>query len=157
MTVSPDIPHADSQPAAPNQCGSVGYMIARTERLILRRADKLFQPHGLTPSQAVTLLMIERRTPVSQKELLRSLAVAQPALVAILTKLEALNLIECNVFASDRRAKAITLTAKGEALKRKADKTLTTLNAAIFNGFTTTELAQLQALLRKTHNNLDVP
>jgi MarR family transcriptional regulator for hemolysin len=109
-------------PRTPTARSTFGALLAQTARLWRRAADHRLQPFGLTEATWLPLIRIARtRTPMRQKDLAASLSLDGSSVVRLLDNLEAAGLIERREDASDRRAKAIVLTAQGRAVADKVE------------------------------------
>ncbi len=87
-----------------------------------------------------------------QRDLVKLSAVAQPAMVATLTRLERDGLIARRSHERDRRAAVISLTKKGKSVVAAAEPVLSAVNAEALTGFNTKQqevLARSLALLIK--------
>lgn len=99
-----------------------GATLARASRQWRRAADQRLQPFDLTEATWLPLVRIARATsPPRQKDLAASLSLDGSSIVRLLDNLEAAGLIKRREEASDRRAKAIFLTARGRAIADKVE------------------------------------
>lgn len=93
----------------------LGSLLAHTSRQWRRAVDRHLQPFGLTEATWLPLLRIARAThPMYQKDLAASLSLDRSSVVRLLDSLQKSGLIERRE-GRDRRAKAIVLTALGQA------------------------------------------
>lgn len=93
-----------------------GALIARNARQWRRVVDLRLQPFGLTQATWLPLLHLWRATaPMRQTDLARSLALDTSSVVRLVDTLEKEGLVERRPMAGDRRARALHLTAAGEA------------------------------------------
>ena len=89
-------------------------LIARTGRHWRRAVDRRLQPFGLTEATWLPLIHLARApVPMRQKDLAASLVLDGSSVVRLLDALEGAGLIERHEENADRRAKTITLTARG--------------------------------------------
>ncbi|HEY6982352.1 MarR family winged helix-turn-helix transcriptional regulator [Reyranella sp.] len=99
-----------------------GALLALASRQWRRAADQRLQPFKLTEATWLPLVHIARAaTPPRQKDLAASLSLDSSSVVRLLDNLEAAGLIRRREEASDRRAKAIFLTARGRAIADKVE------------------------------------
>lgn len=99
-----------------------GALLARTSRQWRRAADQRLQPFDLTEATWLPLVHIARAaTPPRQKDLAASLSLDGSSVVRLLDNLETAGLIKRREEATDRRAKAIFLTARGRAIADKVE------------------------------------
>jgi MarR family transcriptional regulator for hemolysin len=105
-----------------SQHASFGALLSRAYRQWRRAADQRLQPFDLTEATWLPLIRIARSpTPPRQKDLAASLSLDSSSVVRLLDNLETAGLIERREEASDRRAKVISLTARGRAIARKVE------------------------------------
>lgn len=92
-----------------------GALIAQSARQWRRAVDRRLSPFGLTEANWLPLLRLARApAPMRQKDLAASLSLDNSSVVRLLDSLQEAGLIERKED-SDRRAKAIFLTAAGRA------------------------------------------
>ncbi|MBN9490226.1 MAG: MarR family transcriptional regulator [Alphaproteobacteria bacterium] len=109
-------------PSADTLRNSFGASLARASRQWRRAADQRLQPFNLTEATWLPLVHIARAaTPPRQKDLAASLSLDGSSVVRLLDNLETAGLIKRREEASDRRAKAIFLTARGRAIADKVE------------------------------------
>ncbi|MEW1737433.1 MarR family winged helix-turn-helix transcriptional regulator [Nocardia beijingensis] len=95
---------------------------------VLQRAVGLVRAHfaattarlGVTPTQAKALGRLA--TPLTPKDLSRQLGADLSNTASMVDRLEALGLVRKEVHPSDRRARLLTLTARGEELRETLDR-----------------------------------
>ena len=93
----------------------LGALISLTARQWRRAVDHLLEPYGLTEATWLPLLRVARaREPMRQKDLAESLGLDCSSVVRLLDNLQSKGLVERRE-GTDRRAKAIYLTAEGKA------------------------------------------
>lgn len=98
-----------------------GTLISQTARQWRRAVDRELQPYGLTEATWLPLLRVARAAkPMHQKDLAESLGLDGSSVVRLLDNLQSMGLIERRE-ATDRRAKAIHLTALGEETVARAE------------------------------------
>ena len=76
----------------PEAAVSPDYLAKHAARLFNRQVDTALRPHGLTLALIGPILLLSWKGPMLQRDLVRSSAVKQPAMVALLNKLEAMAL-----------------------------------------------------------------
>ena len=91
-----------------------GSLVARAARQWRRAVDRRLQPFGLTEATWLPLIYLARApAPMRQKDLAAALALDGSSVVRLLDALETSGHIERREEGADRRAKTITLTARG--------------------------------------------
>src|ERR1700728_2925665 len=89
-------------------------LIARAGRQWRRAVDRHLQPFGLTEATWLPLIHLARApVPMRQKDLAASLVLDGSSVVRLLDALETAGLIERREESADRRAKTVTLAARG--------------------------------------------
>ncbi|BAM89007.1 MarR family transcriptional regulator [Bradyrhizobium oligotrophicum S58] len=101
-----------------------GLLIARLARLWRREADRALVDHGLSQATAHPLRALARHgrrnnAGIRQGALAEDVGIEGPSLVRLIDLLQTEQLVERREDPTDRRAKTLHLTAKGEA---KADE-----------------------------------
>ena len=152
-----------AQPVPPMSSGHVhpeaavapGYLANHAARLFNRRIDAALRPHGLTLALIGPILLLSWKGPMLQRDIVRSSAVKQPAMVALLDKLEAMALIVRTPSTTDRRAAMVRLTDRGFEAARIGGKSLTDANAEGLRGFATDEATELVDLLHRLIANFE--
>src|ERR1700761_6616220 len=89
-------------------------LVARAARQWRRAVDRRLQPFGLTEATWLPLIYLARASaPMRQKDLAAALTLDGSSVVRLLDALEASHLIQRSEGDGDRRAKIITITARG--------------------------------------------
>ncbi|KLB17063.1 MarR family winged helix-turn-helix transcriptional regulator, partial [Xanthomonas hortorum] len=89
------------------------------------------------------------------RDLVVASAVKQPAMVALLDKLEAQKLIKRAPTAQDRRAALVSLTARGRKMAELGARVLIDLNADALQGFSAEEAQKTVAFMQRLIVNLE--
>ncbi len=101
---------------------SFGSLVSRAARQWRRAADVGLKPFDLTDATWLPLVHIARAAePPRQKDLAASMSVDGSSVVRLLDNLEAAGLIRRREGEHDRRAKIITLTARGRSIADKVE------------------------------------
>jgi DNA-binding MarR family transcriptional regulator len=90
--------------------------VQRASRALARRFDDAFRPLGLTNGQFSLLMSLNRPEPAGMAAVAAVLAMDQTTLTAALKPLKRRGLLRIAISPLDRRARLITLTAKGRRL-----------------------------------------
>ena len=139
----------------PEAAVAPGYLANHAARLFNRKVDAALRPHGLTLALIGPILLLSWKGAMLQRDIVRSSAVKQPAMVALLDKLEAMALIERTPSITDRRAAMVHLTAEGREAARIGGKALTDANADGLDGFSSEQAATLVGLLQRLIANFE--
>jgi MarR family transcriptional regulator, transcriptional regulator for hemolysin len=139
----------------PGAAVAPGYLANHAARVFNRLVDAELRPHGLTLALIGPVLLLSWKGPMRQRDLVRHSAVRQPAMVALLSKLERMGLIERSPTPDDRRGAIVALTAGGRAAAATGGAVLEAANARASEGFAPTEDDQLVRHLRRMIDNLE--
>lgn len=139
----------------PQAAVAPGYLANHAARLFNRGVDVALRPHGLSLALIGPLLLLSWKGPMLQRDLVRSSAVKQPAMVALLDKLEAMALIVRSPSPGDRRAALVQLTDEGHAAARIGGQALIDANEKGLVGFSPGDAASLVTLLQRFIANFD--
>jgi MarR family transcriptional regulator, transcriptional regulator for hemolysin len=163
MTLTTDPTHPPAPPAAsapadavhPEAASAPGYLANHAARVFNRLVDAELRPHGLSMALIGPLLLLRWQGALRQSDLVRGSAVRQPAMVALLAKLESMGLIERRPAPADRRAATVDLTEKGRRMAEVGADALRRANALGTEGLSPEEVAQLVHLLGRLIGNLE--
>jgi MarR family transcriptional regulator for hemolysin len=110
-------------PSRASNRNAFGALLSRAVRQWRRAADLRLQPYGLTQATWLPLVHISRaQTPPRQKDLAALMLVDGSSVVRLLDNLETAGLIERKAGENDRRAKTISLTARGRTIAARVEK-----------------------------------
>ena len=138
----------------PEAAAAPGYLTNHAARLFNRQVDARLRGKNLSLALAGPLLLLAWKGPMLQRDLVTFSSVKQPAMVALLDKLEAAGLIRRSPSETDRRASLVSLTEEGKHNAVLARRTLLDVNSEATAGFTDVEAAQFAQLLRRFTENL---
>jgi DNA-binding MarR family transcriptional regulator len=94
--------------------------VQRAARALARRFDDAFRPLGLTNGQFSLMMSLNRPEPAGMASVAALLAMDQTTLTAALKPLKRRGLLKIATSPVDRRARLLTLTAKGRRLMARA-------------------------------------
>lgn len=97
----------------PEAAVAPGYLANHAARVFTRLVDVALRPHGVSLSLIGPIMLLSWKGPMLQRDLVKHSAVRQPAMVALLHKLEAMGVIVRSPSQSDRRAAVVALTEEG--------------------------------------------
>jgi DNA-binding MarR family transcriptional regulator len=98
----------------------VCFALVVAARTVLSVYRPVLEPLGLTHPQYLVMLALWGREPLSVKDLSEALQLDPPTLSPLLKRLEAQGLLERRRLPEDQRTLAVTLTARGRALRERA-------------------------------------
>jgi MarR family transcriptional regulator for hemolysin len=117
--------------------------------------DRRLQPFGLTEATWLPLIYLSRvPAPMRQKDLAAALGLDGSSVVRLLDALEASGHIERREAGTDRRAKAITVTARGWSIIERVEAVSREVRNATLHGLTEDELGQATRILNLVCENL---
>lgn len=134
---------------------SPGHHINRIARLNTRWLEPKLEKLGLAVAQIPVFGAIKNLGPLSQKELARMLHVEQPTMAQLLARMEREGLIERKPDPGDGRSSLIALTPKALKKAEPARALLLEGRQIALKGFSSSEVAMLNALLQRVRRNLE--
>ncbi len=120
MSLDTPIPADVQNPLALEE--QVCFALSVAARTVVAVYRPLLEPMGLTHPQYLVMLALWQHEPVSGRELSRLLRLDPGTLSPLLKRLEASGLLLRDRDRSDERSLAVTLTEKGRALRKEAEK-----------------------------------
>jgi len=130
-----------------------GYLLARLGQASSRRFAELLEPEGLHPRHFGVMNIVASHGGISQQGLRDLTRIDPSSMVNVIDELEALGIAERRPHPTDRRARAIYLTAAGEQRLEQLRRVAGNLHADFFAGLTKAEVRTLHDLLRKLAAN----
>jgi DNA-binding MarR family transcriptional regulator len=155
--VSPDITDGESSSAdkgiaAPSN--SVGFSLSQVGLETSRQFGGVVGALGLEPREFAILHAVHRHSGQAQQTIGDLLAIPASTMVAIVDHLENEELLERRPHKTDRRARTLHLTVRGETLLASAMVEAMKQEAHICTGLEPQERMQLLSLLRRVAVNL---
>ncbi len=135
---------------------SVGFALSQVGLETSRQFGELVGALGLEPRHFAVLYAVQRFKGQLQQSIGEYLAIPPSTMVAIIDLLEGEELLERRPHATDRRARTLYLTPKGETVLSDALVKAMEQEARICAGLEAEERAQLLALLHRISVNLGV-
>ncbi|MDQ4503463.1 MarR family transcriptional regulator [Sinomonas sp. ASV322] len=140
-------------PAGPMPTGGrparIGFLLSQ----LGAHATELFADQtrglGITPSEAGVVRIIGRSPGISQRELSDTLGSVQSRVVALIDRLEGAGLVTRTRSSADRRIQELRLTESGVSVLRSLRYAAEAQEAAIVDGLTPEQAAELFGLLSK--------
>ncbi|NTF16438.1 MarR family winged helix-turn-helix transcriptional regulator [Agrobacterium tumefaciens] len=139
----------------PEAAVAPGYLANHAAKVFNRVVDTALRPHGLSLALIGPIMLLSWKGPMLQRDLVRSSAVKQPAMVALLDKLEAMKLIDRTPSSSDRRASMVELTSLGFEAAAQGREALLAANARGLEGFSAEEVLKIVQLFQRLIDNLE--
>ncbi|SLN56120.1 Transcriptional regulator HosA [Falsiruegeria litorea R37] len=129
-----------------------GHLIRRLNQIsVALFMDRMTQAGiKLTPVQFATLTAIETNPGLDQASLAGLIAYDRATLGKVVDRLDARGLVRRTISEHDRRAKCLHLAEAGQELLAAARPHVEAVQPEMLSGLSTTEQAQLIALLKKT-------
>ena len=119
-----------------------GLKLHLLSRLLRREIDVVLEPHGLSEASFLPVRYLARfGEGLRQVELAEAMGIEGPTLVRVLDQLVAAGLVERIDDATDRRAKRVHLTQRGETFHRDFQETLQERRRALFDGASDDDIA----------------
>jgi DNA-binding MarR family transcriptional regulator len=132
----------------------VGFLMHDVSRLRRIVFDAMMKPLGVTRSQWWVLAHLSRHDGMIQSDLADLLVLGKAALGGLVDRLEASEFIERRPDSSDRRAKRVYLTRKGNQMIKEMHGLSHEMSEQILDGFDQEERLQLADLLTRVKKNL---
>lgn len=149
MEDSRDEPMKDDDPVHPEAAVAPGYLANHAARVFNRNVDSVLREHGLTLSLIGPILLLSWRGDMRQRDLVAASAVKQPAMVALLDKLEGLRLVTRTPSPDDGRAAIVSLTEAGRRMAEIGGSALRAENARGLSALSADEATTLISLLQR--------
>lgn len=137
----------DGESVHPEAAVAPGYLANHTARVFNRSVDAALREHGLSLGLLAPVLLLSWKGPMRQRDLVAASAVKQPAMVALLGKLEKMGLVARTPAPGDGRAAIVTLTQAGARMAEIGGDLLRRENARGLAGFSAEESSMLVTLL----------
>ncbi|MCE3045476.1 MarR family winged helix-turn-helix transcriptional regulator [Legionella sp. 16cNR16C] len=131
-------------------------LIKKASRLLIKRANELLKPYGLTDAYTYFLMALYQQDGLTQSEMHKQIGIEQPTAVRTLDRMERDGLIIRTRSARDRRAIEIRLTEKGRNCQSIIEQCACELNQFVLSGFKEEEKDQIKSLLERLNNNFQI-
>jgi len=123
-------------------------LLSRAAQRLRDRFEERVADLGLRSKQYGVLILLQDG-PLTQIEIARSLEVDRTTMVSLIDDLVRLELVERALHPEDRRAHAVTLTAKGREILEVATRAVDEVEAECLAPLSPAERTQLRLLLQK--------
>lgn len=128
-------------------------LIKKTSRLLVKKANELLKPYGLTDAYTYFLIALYQQDGLTQSEMHKQIGIEQPTAVRTLDRMERDGLILRIRSTKDRRAIEIRLTEKGRNCKKIIEQCAYELNQFALCGFKKEDKHEIKHLLERLNNN----
>jgi MarR family transcriptional regulator, transcriptional regulator for hemolysin len=125
------------------------YWINHASRQVQRRFEKCLRPLGFGLAYVGVATELERAGPLLQRDLAKYYEVEQPTMAALLARMERDGLVSGKPHPEDKRAKLISLTAKGLAALPEVKRTLVREARGVTDELSDSEIRTLISLLKR--------
>ncbi len=130
-------------------------VIARASRAVKTSIQVALEPHGVHAGQNFILERLWERDGQTPGEIAEAIGVEGPTVVRALQRMAAAGFVTRKKHPTDRRQVSVHLTPAGARLRTQVPRALRQVEANALGGFSSTERAQLLALLGRLSANLD--
>jgi DNA-binding MarR family transcriptional regulator len=136
---------------------SIGYLVGRTSRAIIKRLTKKFTDAGFDVSyeQWSILIHLYRKDGLTQQELSKLAVKDKASITRLLNVLEKKNIVLRIPDRSDKRSKLVYLTNKAKELKRDLIGLVEEMLKEAEMGISFEEMEQCRTTLNKIFSNFD--
>jgi len=145
----------DDEDIHPEAIVAPGYLANHAARIFNRNVDGALREHGLSLSLIGPLLLLSWRGSMLQRDLVAASAVKQPAMVALLGKLERMDLIARSPAPADGRAAIVSLTDTGAQMAQIGGDALRAENQRALGQLSTKDGEMLISLLQRFITGLE--
>jgi MarR family transcriptional regulator, transcriptional regulator for hemolysin len=128
--------------------------LSKASRKLRTLFDSRVKKLGLTLARARTLMLLDRRDVLNQKELAEELEIETPTMVRLLDGLEKQGFIERRAVEGDRRVKQIVMTAQGAELAKDVNHLAQELRAEFLRDIDQKDLLKTIDVLSAVNRNL---
>lgn len=141
--------HDDTPTLAPALASSFRHLLAHATLAVEAEVARELETLGLTPRHVGVLANIAHNGPMTQRALGDLLAIDRTTMVGLIDALEAQGLVARERHPEDRRAWAITLTARGETTQEWAARMTEQSEQRALAALTERQRGELARLLAK--------
>lgn len=132
----------------------ISTLIKKTNRLLMKKANELLKPHGITHAYTYFLMELYEKDGLTQSEMHKRIGIEQPTAVRTLDRMARDGLILREQSPDDRRVLFIKLTDKGKSYKNIILNCANELNELALRDFTDHERVLISQLINRFNSNL---
>ncbi len=125
-----------------------GQLLFRLWRASHTRTAEALESLGLTPALFALLNVLGAREGAMQQEIGAAMGIDRSTMVVLIDELETKHLAKRRPHPSDRRAREVTITAKGRQVLQRARNAALQVEGEVLRGLTIDERNELVALLQ---------
>lgn len=129
-------------------------LLKRTSRLLIKRANELLKPYGVTHAYTYFLMELYEQDGLTQSDLYKRIGIEQPTAVRTLDRMERDGFVFRKRDSVDRRAIRIQLSDKGKQHKKLILACAKELNCIALKGFSENEHKTINQLIMRLNINL---
>ncbi len=134
----------------------LGFYLKRISETLEKLNAVELRENGLTKTQSRVLDFLESRPgkTATQRDMEIFFAVSHPTVTGIVKRMEARGLVSTETKDRGRSSKKVSLTEKGEEMRKQNEKCLSAHRKSLLAGFSKTETAGIEAALKRMYGNL---
>jgi DNA-binding MarR family transcriptional regulator len=144
-----DVSMATSPSTDPEVAEFAGQLFFRLWRASHTRVAEAFKSVDLTPALFGVLNVLGAREGVIQQEIGAAMGIDPSTMVSLIDQLESAGLAKRRPHPTDRRAREVTITAKGRRLLERGRQMTMQVEDEVLRGLNAAERRQLLTLLRR--------
>lgn len=129
--------------------GLIGYALRRAQIAIYRDLFATIGEFGFTPQLFAALVLVDRNPALNQTDLGRVMGVNRAAAMALVNRLESLELVEREASKADKRANTVRLTRRGRGRLATLVEKVQAHDRRVSKNLNPGDLATLRDLLRR--------
>lgn len=137
--------------------GPVSYAIFQLAKAHRAAVGELLREIGLYPGQELLLMHLWDKDHRTQVELVRVLDLDASTVTRMIARLERQQIVSRQASPSDRRARIVSLTSRGVALRDAVSRIWTELETFTLSGLGDDERDEVLKMLRRVTDGLAVP
>ena len=126
-----------------------GQLLFRLWRVSHTRTAEAFESLGLTPALFALLNVLGAREGAMQQQIGAEMGIDRSTMVVLIDELEAKHLAKRRPHPSDRRAREVAITARGQEILQRARSLALQVEGEVLRGLPIKERNELIALLRR--------
>ncbi len=136
---------------------SIGYLVGRTSRAIVKRLSKKFADAGFDVSyeQWSILIHLYRQDGLTQQELSRTAVKDKAAITRLLNSLEKKNIVLRIPDRNDKRSNLVYLTHKAKAFRSDLSSLVEEMLCEAEQGISPSDMEQCRTTLNRIFENID--